>query len=60
MVGEPGVHGNNLRGTNPLPSFLKTPSLRETMATATMILAVPLESTGGYLGVSDSLVKEVI
>ena len=29
------------------------------MATATMILAVPPESTGGYLGVSDSLVKEV-
>ena len=49
----------NLRRPVAVPSFLKTPSFAETMATATMILAVPPESTGGYLGASDSLVNEV-
>lgn len=39
----------------PVLSFLKTPYFGETMATATMIPAVPPESTSGYLGVTHLL-----
>lgn len=49
----------NLRRPIPVLSFLKTPYFGGTMATAAKTLAVPPESTSGYLEVSDSLLKEV-